>query len=365
MIPRIAALWLVVSLGAAVAHADASRLRIATYNVELTRDGPGLALRDIQSEGDPQVAALVEVISTIRPDILALQGIDFDYKLETLNAFADALEQSGLSYDHRFALPTNRGLQTELDLDGDGRHGGPSDAQGFGRFYGQGAMAILSSFPILVDDFRDFSALLWRDLPMAQIPLTSTGGLFPSTEALDIQRLSSSGHWIVPVEVASGVVINLMTFHASPPVFDGPEDRNGLRNADEILFWDHLLAGRLSESPTEPFVLAGSATLDPQDSDGRHVAIETLLTHPQLQDVAPTSKGARAAPDEGHEGDNALDTVDWPRVGRLRVDYVLPSVELQVLDSGVYWPNEGEDGFSAVLAASRHRLVWVDLKRPD
>ena len=333
MIVRIGALWLAFSLGAAAAHADADTLRIATYNVELTRDGPGLALRDIRSGDDLQVAALVDVISTVRPDILALQGIDFDYQLEALNAFADALEKSDLSYGHRFARPTNRGMQTGLDLDGDGQTGEPSDAQGFGRFYGQGAMAILSNFPILSDQVRDFSTLLWRDLPMAQLPVSSSGEPFPSSEAVDVQRLSSSGHWIVPIEVAPGIVINLMTFHASPPVFDGPEDRNGLRNADEILFWDHLLAGRLSEPAPEPFVLAGSATLDAYDSDGRQPAIRTLLAHPQLQNIAPASEGARTAPDEGHIGDNALDTVDWPRVGRLRVDYVLPSGELQVLDA--------------------------------
>ena len=47
--------------------------------------------------------------------------------------------------------------------------------------------------------------------------------------------------------------------------------------------------------------------------------------------------------------------VDWSQTGPMRVDYILPSRDWQVLDAGLIWP-EGED-------ASRHALVWVDLTR--
>ena len=53
------------------------------------------------------------------------------------------------------------------------------------------------------------------------------------------------------------------------------------------------------------------------------------------------------------------ETVEWD-FARMRVDYLLPSSDWEVLDSGVVWP-EGGAALDRVEAASRHRLVWVDL----
>ena len=339
-------------------------LRVATFNVELLRDGPGILLRDIRGGSDPQVQAVVEVLIATRPDILALQGIDYDHGLAALTALAEELDQTGLSYPHRFALPTNRGLHTGLDLDGDGRTGEAADAQGYGRFYGQGGMAVLSRFPIDRDRVQDFTELPWADLPGAQQPRRPDGALFPDPTTAAAQRLSSSGHWVVPIQMPDGQMVSLLTFHASPPVFDGPEDRNGLRNADEIRLWVAFLDEKLGQPIDNPFVIAGSATLDPNDSDGRHEAIRALLAHPRLRPTRPSSPGARQAGDQGHRGPNELDTVDWTGVGRLRVDYVLPSSDLQVGEQVVYWPAPGAEGANAADVASRHRLVYVDLRLP-
>jgi hypothetical protein len=46
----------------------------------------------------------------------------------------------------------------------------------------------------------------------------------------------------------------------------------------------------------------------------------------------------------------------------MRADYVLPSAGLTLRDSGVVWPEEGDPFLPVVLAASRHRLVWVDIE---
>jgi hypothetical protein len=175
------------------------------------------------------------------------------------------------------------------------------------------------------------------------------------------QRLSSSGHWVLPVRLPDGGILSVMTFHASPPVFDGPEDRNGLRNAAEIGFWMLHLDGAVGAPPEGEFIIAGSATLDPYDSEGRHRSIRDLLADPRLQDPAPVSTGAAQTPDQGHVGPNAQDTVDWDGVGRLRVDYVLPASTVQATDAGVFGPEEGTPGHEAALRASRHRLVWVDI----
>ena len=342
----------------ACAPASAENLRVATFNTELQRDGPGLLLRDIASGKDPQVLAVLQVLRDTAPDIVALQGFDYDLTGAALNAFADALAGSGPDYPYRFARRPNTGMQTGLDMDGDGHLGDARDAQSFGRFSGQGGMAVLSRFPIVEADVQDFTGLLWRDFPDPLLPTTDAGP-FPSEEAQQIQRLSTTAHWLVPVEVPQFGRIELLTFHASPPVFDGPEDRNGKRNHDEIRFWGNFLDGTIGSPPGGDIVLLGDANQDPQDGEGLKDAINGLLGDPRLQDPTPQSPGSAEM-----TGD-PFDTVDWsdPVPGNLRVDYVLPGAGLTVLESAVHWPLAGTAAGDAAVAASRHRLVWIDLAR--
>ncbi|WP_242500441.1 endonuclease/exonuclease/phosphatase family protein [Tropicimonas sp. IMCC6043] len=308
---------------------------------------------------------MIDVIAEVNPDILMLTGFDFDAGLAALGAFADRLAAAGAPYPHRFGLRPNTGMATGLDMDGNGRLGEPRDAQGYGRFAGQGGMALLSRFPIDTSGVRNLSALLWADLPGAELPLAG-GAPFPSPEAQAVQRLSTTGHWIVPIRWPGRRALSLLAFSATPPVFDGPEDRNGLRNADEIRLWLALLNGALeTPAPQAPYVILGNANLDPVDGEGRHGAADALLSDPRLQDPAPTSRGAAAASDPQHSGDPAHDTAEWRASaeggpGNLRVDYVLPSADLEVAASGVHWPSDG-DALATVRRASRHRLVWVDL----
>ena len=316
--------------------AQAEPLRIATFNTELSRKGPGILLRDILRGDDPSIASVVQTIAAASPDIIALQGTDYDLELSALNALADALTAAGAPYPHRFAAPPNAGRQSDVDLNGDGKLGGPRDAQGYGRFFGQGAMALLSRYPILTENLQDFSTLIWRDLPGSLYPMID-GTPFAGVEAHATQRLSSNGHWSLPIELPDGPII-LLTYHATPPVFDGPEDRNGRRNHDETAFWSHHLAGNIGTPPTHPFILLGDANLDPIRGDGRGEAIAALLAHPSIQDPLPEHP-----------------TVNWSQTGPMRVDYILPSRDWKVVDAGLIWP-KGDD-------ASRHALVWVDLTR--
>ena len=66
--------------------------------------------------------------------------------------------------------------------------------------------------------------------------------------------------------------------------------------------------------------------------------------------------------DDSHQGDPAHDTADFPdtRSGNLRVDYVLPSLDLEAETIGVSWPRR-EEPESAWTDVSDHHLVWVDL----
>jgi hypothetical protein len=335
----------------------AETIRIATYNVELSRRGPGLLLRDIVGGKDPQIQALLQVLAGLDADILVLTSLDYDHDLIALSHLSKALAGAGAPYPFHFARRPNSGLQTGLDLDADGRLGEPEDAQGYGRFSGEGGIAILSRLPIMADAARDFSSYLWADLPGARLP----DGMSDAVKA--VQRLSTTAHWDVPVILANGEILSLLVWHATPPVFDGPEDRNGRRNHDEAAFWQNLIEGALPfRPPKEPFVLLGDANLDPFDGDGLPAAITALLRHPKLQDPEPAGPSART--DADHTGNPRLDTAFFAQTGGLRVDYILPSAGLRVTGAGVLWPDDTEPIAQTLAAASRHRPVWVELALP-
>lgn len=331
---RIAALVCVLTLSLTTTL-QAETLRVATFNAELSRKGPGLLLRDISRGGDPQIEALRDLLVRVQPDVLTLQGFDYDLEGRALAAFIDTLGDAGLRYPYTFAAPPNAGRRTGADMDGDGTFGGAADGQGYGRFFGAGSMALLSRLPIDLPGVQDFTSMLWRDMPGALLPKTDAGP-FPSAAALQIQRLPSHGAWVVPIMHPDWGIFTVMTYHATPPVFDGPEDRNGKRNHDETRFWSLFLDGAFGPAPTTRFVLTGDANLDPTRGDGRGAAMRALLDNPALQDPLPGQA-----------------TVSFAQTGPLRVDYLLPSSDWQVLDAQVA-PVDPE--------ISRHSLVWVDLK---
>ncbi|MCB1410166.1 MAG: endonuclease/exonuclease/phosphatase family protein [Rhodobacteraceae bacterium] len=325
--------------------AQADTLRIALFHTDLGRDGPGLLLRDIRQR-TPDVLAARDAIVAARPDVLLLLDLDYDLDGLALAAFADLLTAAGLALPHRIALRPNTGMATGLDMDGDGRFGTLDDAQGWGRFAGAGGMAMLSRLPIRADTLIDHSALLWRDLPDARLPRVD-GALFPSDAVFAEQRLSSTNHWEVAIDTPSGL-LHLMAWHAGPPAFGGPHDRNRLRNGDETAFWRRRLDGAFGPAPPTPFVLLGGANLDPDQGDGDHDQIRALLQHPALLDPAPRA----AAPPPGVP---PTATAHWPDgPGALRVDYLLPSEGLQVRDSGLVWPQ----------GTAHHALVWVSIAWP-
>lgn len=326
-----------IALLAPAAHAGANPIRVALFHTELERKAPGLLFRDI-GKGSADILAAARRVANAQADVAVLLGVDFDVHNLALWRFSDRVfELGGPDYPHAFSTRPNTGMPSGMDLDGDGRTGTPRDAQGYGRFSGQGGMGILSRFPIIDTDFEDYSASLWAEFDWADLPRDAEG-LFPSQETYDYQRLSTTGHWVVPIAIDENNTLRLGAFHASPPAFDGPEDRNGKRNADEIRFWAHYLD---RTPPEKDPVIIGDANLDPVRGDGHHSAIGTLLAHPGLIDPFPENPP----------------TVDWSEIGlgQRRTDYILPPLQWQVIDQGILWPEDQHDD------ESRHAVVWVDL----
>lgn len=321
-----------------------------------------MLLRDLRKGDDPQLTAIAAIIAQVAPDVLLLTDFDYDLDGLTLAEFVRRLKLAGTNFPYSFSARPNSGMQTGLDLDGDGYFGDASDGQGFGRFNGEGGMAIISKYPIETENIRDLSKNLWRDELGATLPQVD-GAPFPSPEAIAIQRLSTTGHWILPITIKNGPLLTLMAWSATPPVFDGEEDQNGLRNRDELLIWENIIR---TESPHH-FVVLGNANLDPVDGQGITSAMANFLQSPAIQDPKPQSDGAKVAADSSHNGDPATDTANWDGEipGNLRVSYVLPSIDWTVTNAGVFWPApsdplavlSGEDG----AITGPHHLVWVDL----
>ncbi len=342
-------------------------LRLATYNASLYGQQSG-EIRERLSDGvDEQAARIASIIQTVRPDILLVNEIDHDEGAVTAKLLAEKFinfsqgKLKPIKYPYVYSAPSNTGIASGIDLDGDGETSGPGDAWGYGAYPGQYSMAVLSRFPIDVENIRTFQKLRWRDFPNALRPTDPTSGSsYYDDRTWDVLRLSSKNHIDVPVMVGDHV-IHVLASHPTPPVFDGPEDRNGCRNHDEIRFWNEYIdrpdasflvddQGRAGGLPVDQhFFIAGDLNSDPYNGDSRDDGIVNLLRSPRLTDPQPRSNGG-----------GELDTADFGRNGNMRIDYVLPSRSLRVRRAEVFWPGTNDPQHDWI-SASDHRMVWVDV----
>jgi hypothetical protein len=407
----LATLLLVTGAGVAPAQATATGghghdgdVRFATYNLSLNRPAAGmlreqLAVPDVDDVYRRQAKNVAEVIQRAHPDVVLVNEFDFDP--EAARLFAEnflAVSQNGAPaqrYRYRYVAPSNTGVASGFDLDndgvvdttpGDGTYG--NDSFGFGAFPGQFGMVVYSKYPIDLRAVRTFQLFKWRDMPGNLMPTD-----FYSPQEQAVLRLSSKSHWDLPIRVGHRTV-HFLVSHPTPPVFDGPEDRNGRRNHDEIRFWADYLSPRTSSyvyddrgrrgglRPGADFVIAGDQNSDPLDGDSVPGSTQQLLDHPLVNTrVTPTSAGAVEATQlQGganltHRSDPRFDTADFSdsAPGNLRADYVLPRRNLRIAGSGVFWPVLADplSRLSGVFdpvwlpvggfPTSDHRLVWVDL----
>ena len=408
-------------------------IRFATFNASLNRSEPGQALSDLSQPFDPaqpvsgvnlrrqQAANVAEIIQRVRPEVLLINEFDYVDGPITGNALTTHFQNNYLSIGHNgaepitypyvFVAPSNTGIHSGFDLNNNGAvvatplaPGYGDDALGFGEFPGKFGMAVFSQHPIDYEAARTFQRFLWKDMPGALLPTYPESWPVPELRGepwytgaeLDVLPLSSKSHWDIPIQVGEETV-HFLTSHPTPPVFDSAEDRNGKRNHDEIRLWaDYVTPGAgdyiYDDGGTfggleagASFVIAGDQNSDPRDGDSVPGAIQQLLDNPRVNaHPIPSSEGAKEASalqgriNDAHRSNARWDTADFAdgAPGNLRADYVLPSRDLRILDSAVFWPEQADPLFRLVgvfdpfwlpvggFPSSDHRLVWVDVFVP-
>ena len=361
-------------------------IRVATFNTSLFRGKSGELTRELETGKSSHAKAIAEILQIVRPDIVLLNEFDFDSDGKSVACFKEKYllvsqnKQKPIRYGFHFAPAVNTGIPSRMDLDGDGKNNGPGDAWGFGRHRGQYGFVVLSRFPIDTKLTRTFQKFLWKDMPGAKLPQKKNGTLFYSEKILSAFRLSSKNHCDVVIQL-NDKPLHFLVSHPTPPVFDGEEDRNGKRNHDEIRFWCDYVSAEKSGyiyddrgkrgglDSGDRFVIAGDLNADPNDGDSTDNPIGLFRKNPLVNfSVQPKSAGAVEASQSGaanqkQKGNPAFDTADFndETVGNLRIDYVLPSANLRVSSSGVFWP-ESKKATSRLIQVTDHRLVWIQFE---
>lgn len=358
-----------------------------------------LETEQVQQQGDEQAEAAARVVQEVQPDILVVNELTNNLQEgeHTDTANIDAFVENylsvpqrdgldGIHYEHTLQPTSNTGVLPEEDYDfnKDGDAGAlPGDAFGFGEFPGHYAFAIASKYPIAESEIRSFQTFKWADMPDNRIPVAGEEGVVTDpaedetaiylTEAeLDVYRLSSKTHVDVPFRVKGGTVHGLFA-HPTPPGFDGVNNFNGKWNHDEVRFFADYVAGEeyiydddgnhggLDDDAS--FVLMGDMNAGPgrnRDERPLQPAQKFFVDNDDFNtDRLPTSPGGfhRDLPTATRFGGDVEGVVEL-------IDYVLPSPDLSLRDSGVVWPSEAttENGLlEAVETASDHRLVWADV----
>lgn len=379
-------------------------VRIATFNLGDVRTS------DLETKDQPRLKRLAEVIQRIRPNIILLNEITYDTP-GTLGIAADAAggqnarrfienylsipQSPGLRpiLYNAFMAPVNTGVTSGHDLDNngavvttyptprparpDGTHEEPTQEQrdyandcfGFGTFPGQYGMALLvdARLKILSDEARTFRLMPWDFIPGALLPYKADGTPWLTPDEQRDFRLSSKSHWDVPVKLPNNATIHFLCSHPTPPNFDGPEDRNGKRNYDEIRFWADYIenASYIVDDTNTPggldkrahFVILGDLNADNNEGDSYKNPIEScLLTSRRLHEDNPPVSFTEIY---------GLDPDDTAMF-KLRVDYILPGRTLGVLKSGVWReaPLDPESG-ARLAFPSDHFPVWMELLVPN
>ncbi len=267
-----------------------------------------------------------ERISALDLDYFLIVDVDQDYEFWSGEAIRGLTNMKFASQG-----PSNRGLPTGFDVNQDG-YLDAEDAQGFGAFHGQHSMLVLSQkAPKRIISFNKQKLMDFSPMPV------KNGESYYSSDLWKSLLLSPTGLW----QHDFGN-FQLLSAYAQAPAFDGEEQRNVLRNAAEIRWWNAYISGKIffddaskGQQLAKPFILMGTLNLDPKHGKGNHQAILDLLSNPKIRTI-PFHEEATV--DRNEQG-----------LGFLRVDYILPSCHFEIVN------------FNQIEMSGDHKMLIAEL----
>ena len=380
------------AMAMAIETKASTKLRLATFNVSMEalnyveqtpNNSPKVSGNELTQAlhlNTQQIKNIAEIIQRVNPDIILLNEFDrVNNSQKNIHTFIKKYlansqnNQASINYPYFYQGKVNTGVKVNGDVNQNSKiNQHPSDMHGFGCFEGHYAMVLLSKYPINEPDIRTFQHFKWHDMPNALKPIDPTTNLpWFSEKTWQALRLSSKSHWDIPVNI-NGKTVHVLASHPTPPVFDGPENRNSKRNHDEIRFWFDYISGEQGHyiyddlgkkgglSAQQVFIILGDQNASNMEGDAINASIDALLTSDKLQDPMPTSLGGQL-----HNAKNInakYHTAYWG----MRADYVLASaLGFTIKNAGVFWPQKSDETYRLIenrQASSDHRLVWVDVE---
>lgn len=381
-----------------------------------------------------QIRNIAAIIQKKRPDVLlltefnndgvaesniALAGFQANYLAhpQSMNSVDGGDLLDPISYPFIKNYPTNTGLFSGYDLANNGAAEAvdPDDAHGFGYYHGHYAFALMSKYEIDTANTRTFQKFKRSDFDGAKNPTVSPisedqtcveiesnygvqcGEAWYTKDEWKELRLSSKNHVdapiIIPTEKGTKV-INVLLSHPTPSGFDKASDSNKFRNSQEIEFWLRYIEGadfiyddkgQYGGFSGESFVIMGDLNADALVGNGSkpgYNGIRMLMNNKRVNHTvsqvtgqfAPISQGAAEAPNPASSWSGVH---PYPEIRSAifgsRVDYAVPSSDLEVVDAGTYWQPEGAEGrllFNDVRVgygdsksiSSDHRYVWSTVR---
>ncbi|MFA6046411.1 MAG: hypothetical protein WC718_15610, partial [Phycisphaerales bacterium] len=244
------------------------KFRIATFDLG------GVTTADLAAADVSRVRELAQAIQRIRPQVLLLSGLAYDMPgapgvsaKDTPGTNAKRFVQEYLQVAQAPDLPPlryrifvdqpNSGVPSGFDLNHDGkiatefplaadtpeqllaRAAYSADCWGPGDYPGQRGMALLvdERLEIKTSELRTFRKLPWSYMDAAYLPVGPDQKPLYTEEEKAAARLSSVGHWDVPIVLPNKSVVHVLCSNPVPPSPAGPADINARRNHDEIRFW--------------------------------------------------------------------------------------------------------------------------------
>ncbi|WP_372654178.1 endonuclease/exonuclease/phosphatase family protein [Halobacteriovorax sp.] len=323
---------------------ETTKINIFHYNI---KELDSLKLRDSSNK---QLAAVKEIVSKFEFDIFSVNEIQYDLPMipnksltstgQNIKLLAKSL---GLENFSAIFYPANTGMKASRDPHGNYVESFKAtgarkyaDPVNFGLYPGQYSTAALIKSDIKILDSKNIQTIKWKDFnPSIDLKKYTDGNGAPLPEST---KLFDKNFTDILAE-KNGFKFHIILLHTVPAFhFGNKKSPNYERNADQLRFLEWYLTQETS------FKVEG-IEIDPLPKDTPYIAIgdwNTELTNK----TNPGSAVLRSLKEKSQFWMKEPLTISnegpsfTPKRLQLQLDYITVSNHFNILESGVYRPNE-------------------------